>query len=137
MLFSFVSADTFIAGEDITVSGLSSGGFTAALLHVAYSGRVRGSAVFAGGVYYCSKGDIVTALTSCLSGENIDLDGIIQHTEELAKRALIDEPKFLKSRPAFVWTGTNDTVVQPKSSQKWVEFLEHYHADVKAVFDVE
>ena len=46
-------------GQDLTVSGLSSGGYMTSLLTTIYSGRVRASANFAGGIYYCSKGDIM------------------------------------------------------------------------------
>jgi poly(3-hydroxybutyrate) depolymerase len=37
----------------VTVSGLSSGGFMAVQMHVAYSSVFSGAGIFAGGPYYC------------------------------------------------------------------------------------
>jgi len=49
----------------ISVSGISSGGFMAHQFHVAHSERIMGVGVVAGGPYYCSAGSILDAVTKC------------------------------------------------------------------------
>jgi poly(3-hydroxybutyrate) depolymerase len=39
-----------------TVSGLSSGGYMAVQLHVAFSSFIKGAGIFAGGPYHCAQG---------------------------------------------------------------------------------
>lgn len=41
----------------VTVAGVSSGGFMAVQLQVAFSKSIFGTAVFAGGPYYCAQDD--------------------------------------------------------------------------------
>jgi len=41
--------------NDITVGGLSSGGFMATQVHVALSQTIKGAAVFAGGPFFVQK----------------------------------------------------------------------------------
>src|SRR5215207_3395234 len=49
------------------VAGVSSGGYMATQLHVAYSSSVCGAAVFAGGPYYCAQGNLNHALMACMN----------------------------------------------------------------------
>jgi poly(3-hydroxybutyrate) depolymerase len=62
----------------ISVSGVSSGGFMAHQFHVAHSKDIIGSGVIAGGPYYCAKGDYMRGLTVCtafaLEGMCLGLD---------------------------------------------------------------
>jgi predicted esterase len=41
-----------------TVSGLSSGAYMAHQLHLAYSDRIAGAALLAGGPYHCAEGKL-------------------------------------------------------------------------------
>ena len=51
-----------------TVSGLSSGGFMAVQLHVAYSATFKkGAGVVAGGPFYCAEGSVVNATGRCMA----------------------------------------------------------------------
>ncbi|HNR91682.1 MAG TPA: PHB depolymerase family esterase [Dokdonella sp.] len=52
-----------------TVSGLSSGAYMATQVHLAYSDRIAGAALFAGGPYGCAQGSLEIALGSCLAPE--------------------------------------------------------------------
>ncbi len=79
--------------EQISVSGISSGAFMAHQLHVAYSGRLMGAGIIAGGPYYCAQGDVYRGMTVCtafLATENcrdfglIGFDGAQRLCEELA-----------------------------------------------------
>lgn len=51
--------------KQISVSGISSGGFFTTQFHVAHSEHVMGAGIVAGGPYYCAKGDIWDAVTRC------------------------------------------------------------------------
>ena len=48
-----------------TVSGLSSGGYMAVQLHVAWSSLFHGAGVIAAGPYYCAQGTALLATTRC------------------------------------------------------------------------
>src|SRR5688500_7176961 len=51
-----------------SVSGLSSGGFMAVQMHVAYSGTFKkGVGVVAGGPFYCAEGSITNATGRCMA----------------------------------------------------------------------
>ena len=51
-----------------TVSGLSSGGFMAVQLHVAYSATfAKGAGVVAGGPFYCAEGSVTNATGRCMA----------------------------------------------------------------------
>ena len=47
------------------VAGISSGGFMAVQLHVAFSGTFHYAAIYAGGPYYCAQNSLSTAQTTC------------------------------------------------------------------------
>lgn len=62
----------------VSVSGVSSGGFMAHQFHVAHSKDIIGSGVIAGGPYYCAKDSYMRGLTVCtafaLEGMCVGLD---------------------------------------------------------------
>jgi hypothetical protein len=60
-----VAAGVNIDVGQISVSGISSGGFMAHQFHVAHSDHVMGAGIVAGGPYYCAKGKFLNALTRC------------------------------------------------------------------------
>lgn len=53
--------------NQISVSGISSGGFMAHQFHVAHSEHIMGAGIVAGGPYYCARGNILDAVTRCSS----------------------------------------------------------------------
>ena len=46
----------------VTIAGISSGGFMAVQMHVAFSSHIHGVAVFAGGPFYCAQDSELDAL---------------------------------------------------------------------------
>lgn len=60
-----VAAGVKVDTTQISVSGISSGGFMAHQFHVAHSQHIMGAGIVAGGPYYCARGSIVDALTRC------------------------------------------------------------------------
>ena len=106
-------------GDDVTVSGLSSGGFMAIQMHIANSATIRGAGVFAGGPYYCAKGDLTTALTNCMYvGTNIDLTGIKNQIKSYEKSGKIDASSNLSGQKAFIFSGVSDYTVVPKVAKE-------------------
>jgi hypothetical protein len=60
-----VAAGVNIDPRQISVSGISSGGFMAHQFHVAHSEHIMGAGIVAGGPYYCARGTILDAVTRC------------------------------------------------------------------------
>lgn len=58
----------------ISVSGISSGGFMAHQFHIAHSSNVMGAGVVAGGPYYCAEGSIAQAVTRCSKFMAVECD---------------------------------------------------------------
>ncbi len=61
--YAKVNLDT----ANITVSGLSSGGFMANQFHLAHAEIVNGAAIIAAGPYNCAQGSLQTAFAQCIS----------------------------------------------------------------------
>lgn len=60
-----VVAGVKIDPAQISVSGISSGGFMAHQFHVAHSDHIMGAGIVAGGPYYCARGSMLDAVTKC------------------------------------------------------------------------
>ncbi len=60
-----LAAGVKIDASQISVSGISSGGFMAHQFHVAHSEHIIGAGIVAGGPYYCARGSILDAVTKC------------------------------------------------------------------------
>src|SRR5258708_2113872 len=56
-----------VPDNKIFVAGISSGGYMAVQMHVAFSGTFKGAAVYAGGPYYCAQDSLESALTPGLA----------------------------------------------------------------------
>jgi poly(3-hydroxybutyrate) depolymerase len=108
-----------------TLSGLSSGGFMAVQMHIAHSATFNASSVYAGGPYYCAQGEGSTfAEEICM----YDLMGgpktatLISYTNDQAAKKTIDPVSNLADDKVFIFSGTKDTVVNPKVVQTLVDY---------------
>ena len=54
-----------IDAKQISVSGISSGGFMAHQFHVVHAPHIIGSGIIAAGPYHCAKGSVMDAITKC------------------------------------------------------------------------
>lgn len=97
-----------------TVSGLSSGGFMAVQLHVAYSATfAAGAGVVAGGPFYCAEGSVVNATGRCMSSPaSIPTSTLISTTNSWASQGLIDPVVNLQNSKVYLFSGSADTVVK-------------------------
>lgn len=98
-----------------TVSGLSSGGFMAVQLHVAYSATFKkGAGVVAGGPFYCAEGSITNATGRCMaSPAGIPTSTLVSTTNSWASQGLIDPVANLQSSKVYLFSGSIDSTVKP------------------------
>lgn len=123
-------------GDDISVSGLSSGAFMAVQMHFAFSKTIRGAAVFAGGPYYCAEGQMVKALTNCMSmGTGINTAGIKTKISSYESAGKIDKASNLSGSKVFIFAGTSDYTVNPKVDKVAEDLYQSYGADVNHVYN--
>lgn len=110
-----------------TVSGLSSGGYMAVQLAVAYSSQVRGVGVFAGGPYGCVGIDPTRAEGECTKGAP-DPVASRRDAERLAALRLIDPIENLAKTRAWVLAGGADTVVAEPVVHATARFFASFNA---------
>ena len=117
--------------SNVTVSGISSGGFMAVQLHVAHSAIVKGAGVVAGGPYYCAQGSVWTAYYNCTEpGVFVPLPQtavLRAEAEAQARAGRIDATSHLASSRAWLFTGSRDRLV----SRDVVEGLNGFYAAYK------
>ncbi|KYR01545.1 polyhydroxybutyrate depolymerase [Tieghemostelium lacteum] len=144
VLLLLVYCSTNILGKNssnqITVSGISSGGFFAVQFHVAFSSIVEGAGIIAGGPYYCANGNVDTALSSCMvAPELISIDELIGATEYAADLLTIDATSNLQNSKVWLFSGTADTIVKSGVVLKLEEYYENYLTDpstqIKTVYN--
>eukprot|EP00981_Chlorochromonas_danica_P009820 scaffold2831_cov249-Ochromonas_danica.AAC.21 len=120
--------------SDVTVSGFSAGGFMAVQMHVAYSSVVNGSAVFAGGPFYCAQGTTTFAENKCMQ-TTMGLPNVNQligltNTDYMA--GLIDRPNNMLDDRVYLFSGADDTVVDPKV----VDSLQSYYSAYVRTYNI-
>jgi poly(3-hydroxybutyrate) depolymerase len=103
----------------VSLSGLSSGAFMVSQLQVAYSASFMGAAVVAGGPYYCAMDNI--AYTSICMGQVPFMPPnpavMYASAQGFAAAGQIDPLDNLKTKPIYIYTGTQDTVVKSNAVQ--------------------
>ncbi|MBL8525768.1 MAG: hypothetical protein JNN20_18965 [Betaproteobacteria bacterium] len=108
-----------------TVSGISSGGYMAVQLHVAYSSRfAKGVAAIAGGPFNCAESSVVNALTRCFGKGAIPVEGLVETTKKWAGENAIDATSAMSNSKVYLFSGSKDAVVQPSTS----DALSKYYA---------
>jgi hypothetical protein len=124
--------------KEISVSGLSSGGYMAVQFDVAYSSSLKGAGVVAGGPYYCAQGDVATATSKCsctglpfvsacqVAPGAINLQKLISVTDHNAASGLIDATSNLKTQRIWMLSGTADTVVPQPVMNDLETYYRHY-----------
>ena len=115
----------------VYVAGVSSGGYMAGQLQVAYSRTIKGTAVFGAGPYYCAQNNAAQALYGC--GDTLYPD----HLATLEADASLwsgygwtDPVGNLSGRPVYAFHGGNDTTVKAPVSDDGVAFYRHFGANV-------
>ncbi|WP_240936013.1 poly(3-hydroxybutyrate) depolymerase [Billgrantia bachuensis] len=104
-----------IAPDDTSVIGVSSGGYMATQLAVAWPERFQGLAVLAAGPWSCALGGLGKALGQCMSLRrgSPDLDALSARLRDYQARDLVGEAEAIGQLRVFVWHGEADSVVDP------------------------
>ena len=111
--------------SQITVSGLSSGGFFAVQFHVAYSKIIRGVGVIAGGPFWCAQDKVMKATGACMNQPTlIHIGLLITITYSSAATFVIDPVENMKRSQVYLLSGKYDTIVAPGVVKK----LEDYYS---------
>lgn len=124
-----------LKGAEVTVSGLSSGGFFAHQMHVAYSSRISGAGIVAGGPFGCAEQfpawlsfnparRLLMATVTCSTkgrGTWWDLwlprapsgEAAADAVRAAAASGSIDDPRHLAGSRVWLFWGVGDHVVPP------------------------
>lgn len=99
--------------EATTVSGLSSGAFMAVQLQVAFSGRIAGAGVVAGGPFGCANGNVYRAVRVCMNAflGTADAASSFEKMQDLAAQGDVDPVDHLKGDRVYLFHGTADDTV--------------------------
>ena len=122
-----------------TVSGLSSGAFMAVQMHVAFSDRIAGAGVVAGGPYYCAQGSLLLALNDCMETdpEGPEVAPLLDAARSNATAGTIAPLTGLAGDRVYLFSGTNDRTVEPPSVKAAETFYREAGVDAADLFAVE
>ena len=117
--------------QQTSVSGLSSGAFMAAQFDVAWSSRLVGAGIVAGGAFDCAgESDFiapaVAAVTLCMqpAGAAPSAEGAWRAAQRYAKAKQIDDPANLREQRFYLFSGAKDTVVATRVVDQAERFYE-------------
>jgi poly(3-hydroxybutyrate) depolymerase len=119
--------------SDVTVSGVSSGGYMAIQFHVAHSASVKGAGALAAGPYYCAQGSLWTAYNHCMAPGAWtplpSLSDLKTSTEALARSGDIDATSHLAAAKVWLFSGARDRTVYPEVVHSAAKFYEAFQAN--------
>jgi poly(3-hydroxybutyrate) depolymerase len=113
-----------VAPNTVTVAGISSGGYMAVQLQVAYSASIYGTAVVAGGTYYCAQDNSILWAAACASGVGVPVSTLVNYTKAQATAGTIDPVSNIAGKPIYMFSGVLDTV----DFQPTMDDLKQYYA---------
>eukprot|EP01130_Rhizamoeba_saxonica_P015391 TRINITY_DN6892_c0_g1_i1.p1 TRINITY_DN6892_c0_g1~~TRINITY_DN6892_c0_g1_i1.p1 ORF type:complete len:221 (-),score=23.48 TRINITY_DN6892_c0_g1_i1:413-1015(-) len=126
------------SNEMATVSGISSGGYMAVQLHIAYSSIFSGAGIIAGGPYFCANMNMFTAQSSCMKDpEFIVLDELYEATLAYESTFVIDSTKNLSNDRVWLFSGTEDDTVHQGVMKKLYSYYNNYISEknIHSVFN--
>ena len=114
--------------SEVSVSGLSSGGFMAVQVHVAYSSTFkRGAGVVAGGPFYCSEGSVANAIGRCMAhSSGIPTPSLVNITNDWAADNRIDPVSNLNTSKVYLFSGSADNTVKPAVMNDLQEYYQRF-----------
>jgi len=113
--------------HESTVSGLSSGGFFAVQMHVAYSSSFMGAAIFAGGPYDCAQGSESMAFEQCMYAFlPPNYKKFVTTTDTRAAAGQLDPTSNLADSHVYMFSGTVDTTVKQTVMDSLYSYYTHY-----------
>ena len=121
---------------ETTVSGLSSGGFMAVQLHVAFSATFKkGAGIVAGGPFFCAEGSIVNATGRCMAHSSaIPVATLVNTTNSWASSGAIDPVGNLNASKVYLFSGTLDSVVKPAVMNDLLSYYQSFVSPANIVY---
>ena len=126
--------------NQISVSGLSAGGFMAVQMQVAFSQRMVGAGILAGGLYFCAEGNMNQATGECMKGgRSLNASRTVSLMNRFAAEGLIDPVKYMKDDRVFLFSGTVDNLVATSSVKELQNMYRKFipASKIKAVYNIE
>lgn len=116
---------------DTSVIGVSSGGYMATQLAVAWPERFQGLAVLGAGPWSCAQGSLGRALGQCMTTRlgPPQLDELEQRLADYRELERVGSAEDLAGLRAFVWHGREDKTVAPSLGSALAEQLANWLAD--------
>jgi poly(3-hydroxybutyrate) depolymerase len=118
--------------KETTVSGVSSGGYMAVQLGVAWSSTVRGVGVFAAGPFWCAQDSLTTATGTCQIGSPSVATSTAK-TDSYTTSGAIDATSNLAKQKIWIFSGYNDGVVKRNVVNSLNSYYAHY-LDAGSIF---
>ncbi|MCX5388725.1 PHB depolymerase family esterase [Streptomyces sp. NBC_00094] len=114
------------------VSGLSSGGFMANQLHVAYSDVFKGAGIFSAGPYDCAQNSLNTAQYACMETfmARKSPAQLEQLTRDRAAAGAVDPVANLSGDKVWLFHGTSDSTVKAVVNDDLATYYRDFGADV-------
>ncbi|QNI04499.1 alpha/beta fold hydrolase [Halomonas sp. SH5A2] len=121
----------------VSVVGISSGGYMATQLAVAFPERFSAVGVLAAGPWGCAEGSLSRALSTCMttSGGEPSLDRLENRRRRYESAGLVGPRETLSQLRVFLWHGEDDDVVDPDLGellaaqwQRWLANAEQLRA---------
>jgi poly(3-hydroxybutyrate) depolymerase len=105
-----------IDAQRVTVSGISSGAYMAHQVHLAFSTRIAGAGLIAGGPYGCAMGQLDRALKLCMQTVDAgpDITGMMERARSRAQSGALDALAGLTGDAVWIFHGEADTTVAPQ-----------------------
>jgi len=131
--------DFNISKDNITVSGISSGGYMATQFHISHSEKIAGVAIIAGGPYWCARYSISRALGYCMKGGNgTDPNTVSDYVNKSQLEKSIDNVAHLKNDKVWIFHGANDIVMANSVSRAIKDFYLNYtdESNITTIYDV-
>jgi poly(3-hydroxybutyrate) depolymerase len=114
------------------VTGVSSGGYLATQLQVAYSAAFAGAGVVAAGPYFCGQGRLLVGALACGSGiVPEDVSALVERAESWSREGRIDPVDNLGTRRIYGFHGTWDPVVSATVNDAGMRFYQDFGAPVR------
>ncbi len=130
-----------ISDKEISISGLSAGGFMAVQLHVAHSALFKGIGIFAAGPYFCSRGEKKIADSCCTQTEEggPDIACSVNETITLSTEGRIDKISNLCDSRVFIQSGNNDIIVRQEVAKELENYYNYFvkKNNIKAVYTLD
>ena len=110
--------------ERLYVGGLSSGGYMAQQLHLAWPAEVKGVAIFAAGPYGCARNGVNAALLQCMATTRgrPDASALVRQARADAEEGKLGDLEGAKSSRVFIYQAERDPVIHAPVSQAGIDF---------------